>query len=93
MEQRGWETALLEFKGSLLGICTVKEELIEYGWSIVQEVYYAVLYGSTQTILVVSQIYRERTIEDVSANEEKIDVIKSDQSDGIVPVVSVKLIQ
>ena len=29
MEQRGWETALLEFKGSLLGICTVKEELIE----------------------------------------------------------------
>ena len=40
---------------------------------------------------MVSQIYRERTIEDVSANEEKIDVIKSDQSDGIVPVVSVKL--
>ena len=31
MEQRRWETALLEFKGSLLGICTVKEELIEYG--------------------------------------------------------------
>ena len=31
MEQRGWETALLEFKGSLLGICTVKEELAEYG--------------------------------------------------------------
>ena len=31
MEQRGWETASLEFKGSLLGICTVKEELIEYG--------------------------------------------------------------
>ena len=31
MEQRGWETALLEFKGPLLGICTVKEELIEYG--------------------------------------------------------------
>ena len=90
-EQRGWETASLEFKGSLLGICTVKEELIDYGWSIVQEVYYAVLYGSTQTIRVVSQIYRERTIEDVSANEEKIDVIKSDQSDGIVPVVSVKL--
>ena len=29
MEQRGWETALLEFQGSLLGICTVKEELIE----------------------------------------------------------------
>ena len=29
MEQRGWETALLQFKGSLLGICTVKEELIE----------------------------------------------------------------
>ena len=29
MEQRRWETALLEFKGSLLGICTVKEELIE----------------------------------------------------------------
>ena len=28
-EQRGWETASLEFKGSLLGICTVKEELIE----------------------------------------------------------------
>jgi len=31
MEQRGWETASLEFKGSLFGICTVKEELIEYG--------------------------------------------------------------
>ena len=31
MEQRGWETASLEFKGSLLGIWTVKEELIEYG--------------------------------------------------------------
>ena len=30
MEQRGWETALLEFKGSLLGIYTVKEKLIEY---------------------------------------------------------------
>ena len=29
MEHRGWETALLEFKGSLLGICTVKEELTE----------------------------------------------------------------
>ena len=29
MEQRRWETALLEFKGPLLGICTVKEELIE----------------------------------------------------------------
>ena len=29
MEQRRWETALLEFKGSLSGICTVKEELIE----------------------------------------------------------------
>ena len=29
VEQRRWETALLEFKGSLLGICTVKEELIE----------------------------------------------------------------
>ena len=34
MEQRGWETASLEFKGSLLGIFTVKEELIEYRWSI-----------------------------------------------------------
>ena len=31
MEQGGWETALLEFKGSMLGIFTVKEELIEYG--------------------------------------------------------------
>ena len=30
MEQRGWEKALLEFKGSMLGIFTVKEELIEY---------------------------------------------------------------
>ena len=70
MEQRGWETALLEFKGSLLGICTVKEELIEYGWSI--EVYYAVFYGSAQTIRVVSQIYRERRIEEVSANQERL---------------------
>ena len=70
MEQRGWETALLEFKGSLLGICTVKEELIEYGWSI--EVYYAVLYESAQTIRVVSQIYRERRIEEVSANQERL---------------------
>ena len=70
MEQRRWEMALLEFKGSLLGICTVKEELIEYGWSI--EVYYAVLYGSAQTIRVVSQIYRERTMEEVSANEERL---------------------
>ena len=32
------------------------------------EVYYAVVYGSAQTIRVVSQIYRERTIEEVSAN-------------------------
>ena len=31
MEQRGWETASSEFKGSLLGICTVTKELIEYG--------------------------------------------------------------
>ena len=27
----GWEKASVEFKGSLLGICTVKEDLIEYG--------------------------------------------------------------
>ena len=45
----------LVFKGSLLKCC---------------EVYCAVVYGSTQTIRVVSQIYRERTIEEVSANEE-----------------------
>ena len=32
--------------------------------------YCAVVYGSAQTIRVVSQIYRERTIGEVSANEE-----------------------
>ena len=36
----------------------------------VLRVYCAVVYGSAQTIRVVSQIYRERTIEEVSANEE-----------------------
>ena len=36
----------------------------------VLRVYCAVFYGSAQTIRVVSQIYRERTIEEVSANEE-----------------------
>ena len=30
----------------------------------------AMVYGSAQTIRVVSHIYRERTIEEVSANEE-----------------------
>ena len=33
-------------------------------------VYCAVVYGSAQTIRVVSQIYRERTIEELSANQE-----------------------
>ena len=36
------------------------------------EVYCAVVYGSAQTIRVVSQIYRERTIEEVSANQERL---------------------
>ena len=36
------------------------------------EVECAVVYGSAQTIRVVSQIYRERTIEEVSANEERL---------------------
>ena len=30
----GWKKASVEFKGSLLGICTVKEDLIEYEWSV-----------------------------------------------------------
>ena len=34
MEQRGWEKALFRIQGFTVGICTVKEELIEYGWSI-----------------------------------------------------------
>ena len=36
----------------------------------VLRVYCALVYGSAQTIRVVSQIYRERTIQEVSANEE-----------------------
>ena len=36
----------------------------------VLRVYCAVVQGSAQTIRVVSQIYRERTIEEVSANQE-----------------------
>ena len=35
-----------------------------------REVYCAVVYRSAQTIRLVSQIYRERTIEELSANEE-----------------------
>ena len=57
------------------------------------EVYCAVVYGSAQTIRMVSQIYRERTIKEASANEERlIDVIKSDQTDWLVPFVCVKLV-
>ena len=56
----GWEKASLEFKGSLLGFVT--DWLIEC----------AVVYGSAQTIRVVSQIYRERTMDEVSANQEKL---------------------
>ena len=36
------------------------------------EVYCVVVYGSAQTIRVVSQIYRERIIEEVSANQERL---------------------
>ena len=36
----------------------------------VLRVYCAVVYRSAQTIRVVSQIYRERTVREVSANEE-----------------------
>ena len=42
------------------------------------------VYGSAQTIRVVSQIYRERTMEEVSANQEKLMSSKSDQTDWIV---------
>ena len=56
------------FKGScIVGIC--KGE-VDWIWMKCCEVYYAVVYGSAQTIRVVSHIYRERTIEEVSANEE-----------------------
>ena len=56
------------FKGScIVGIC--KGE-VDWIWMKCCEVYYAVVYGSAQTIRVVSQIYRERTIKEVSANEE-----------------------
>ena len=45
------------------------------GWekaSLEFKVYCAVVYGSAQTIRVVSQIYRERTMEEVSANQERL---------------------
>ena len=38
--------------------------------TVVVLLYCSVVYGSAQTIRVVSQIYRERTIGEVSANEE-----------------------
>ena len=46
--------------------------------------YCSVVYGSAQTIRVVSQIYRERTIGEVSANEEGL-------TSSNVTFVSVKL--
>ena len=71
-----WEKASVKLKGSLLGICTVKENLIDmdevFKGEKYWEVYCAVVYGSAQTIRVVSQIYRERTIEEVSANQERL---------------------
>ena len=64
----------MEFKGSLLGF--VIEKMIECGEVLkgdkYLEVYCTVVYGSTQTIRVVSQIYRERTMEEVSANQERL---------------------
>ena len=45
---------------------------VDWIWMKYWEVYCAVLYGSAQTIRVVSQIYRERTIEEVSANQERL---------------------
>ena len=36
------------------------------------EVFCVVVYGSAQTIRMVLQIYRERTIEEVSANQERL---------------------
>ena len=43
--------------------------MIEYNGEVCV-VYCAVVYGSAQTIRVVSQIYRERTIEELSTNQE-----------------------
>ena len=56
-------------QGFTIGICN---GLVDWIWMKYWEVYCAVVYGSAQTIRVVSQIYRERTIEEVSANQERL---------------------
>ena len=65
----GWAKASLEFKGSLLGFAT---DWLILNMDEVLRVCCAVVYGSAQTIRVVSQIYRERTMEEVSANKERL---------------------
>ena len=88
----GWGKASLLVQGFIVGICKGAEKLIEYGWSVVRFTIQWFTDPPKPSGWYRKYIQRKNNRGGVS-QWGRIDVIKSDQTDLIVPFVCVKLVK